>query len=84
MIAYIECRTYGHAWSEDNVLIESKGFAVVKLQCARCLTERVDIVHVKAGRVLKRKYLYATGYVVKGGVRRADARKELYGKEGQR
>ena len=83
MIAYIECRTYGHAWSEEYVLIENKGFAVVKLQCARCSTERVDIVHVKTGEVLKRKYLYATGYVVNGGVMRAEARKELYGKEDQ-
>ena len=75
---YLECRTYGHAWEEAEVLMEKKGFLVARLFCMRCHTSRVDLVRQRTGEVLKRKYKYPFGYLVKGGVQRAAARREMY------
>jgi hypothetical protein len=61
--AMLRCRTYGHAWDEfypNNLGLPIYGFRL-SLRCARCTTERHDIID-HTGHVGQRRYIYAADY----------------------
>lgn len=79
------CRDLRHAWDAigDTILIEQNGqvrhFART-LRCFRCETERVDeykISNVALQRV-RTRYIYIPGYHIKGGIKVADLRFQLF------
>jgi hypothetical protein len=64
----IRCRARGHAWEDWQAELlgrnGSKG-AVEILRCSRCGSERRQDLD-RWGTVLKGRYVYADGYLVKG------------------
>ena len=75
---YAECRVYGHAWSEVELVHDFKKSAIVRVECLRCETERRDVVKMSTGQVVHRVYKYPPGYVTPGRKFRADVRRSLY------
>jgi hypothetical protein len=64
-VAMLRCRTYGHAWDEffpDNLGVPMFGWRL-SLRCARCYSERHDIID-RNGAVGQRRYIYADDYHV--------------------
>lgn len=64
--AFVQCRTYGHAWDEFNPPGNRSprgvwGHHRIVLRCTRCTTERYDYLDW-AGDVMGRSYVYPPGY----------------------
>lgn len=79
-IAYLRCRSYGHAWDEFNPIdMEAPWYGWrLSLRCLRCTTERHDNIDFK-GKVMGRRYIYPQGYQQKG-VPKVVFREELFSK----
>jgi hypothetical protein len=60
--ASLQCRTYGHAWDEYSRpdLPDTAGWRL-SLRCARCSTERHDVIDLIGG-LSERRYVYPEGY----------------------
>lgn len=65
------CRTIGHAWDNfyPNLEPPSMGWRF-SLRCARCTSERHDIVGPRDGAVWARQYAWPDGYRLQRGVER--------------
>lgn len=78
---FLECRDLNHAWSYEGDLITDRDSGGIRefhrqVVCMRCGTTRTDIFHVTDRLVFtdKRRYKYAKGYQVKGGLNKQEAR----------
>lgn len=65
-VAFIECKTFGHAWDEYNPtdvpeLQPGMYFDRITLRCTRCHTTRHDYLD-RSGGVEYRNYTYTDGY----------------------
>jgi hypothetical protein len=65
-IAYLDCRTFGHAWDEYNPTGEQfarrDGFYDrITVRCTRCTTTRHDYID-REGQVTFRQYKHPEGY----------------------
>lgn len=76
--SFPECRVYGHAWSETELVHDFKKSVIVRVMCLRCEAERQDVVKMSTGQVVHRKYSYPPGYVSPGRKFRTDVRRSLY------
>lgn len=82
---FLECRDLGHAWEQAGDVVRHsspnniRSFTRV-LRCTRCSTERRDEYRVGNNVVQPRKkgYRYPTGYQVRGGLSRGEARMLLF------
>jgi len=78
----LRCRTLGHQWDDfypTSLAPPSFGWRL-SLRCARCSTERHDIISHAQGEVLSREYRYVDGYQQGRDERldRPELRKALY------
>lgn len=62
-LAFVECRTWGHAWEDfiPNGKRPTGWGSKFSLRCARCAAERHDTID-SLGRVGTRHYVYPDGY----------------------
>lgn len=82
---HMECRDLGHAWDRIGDLVADRNEGGVNeyhrlLSCIRCGTQRTDVFRFedRLVRPERKKYTYAKGYIVKGGLSRAEARAFLF------
>ena len=73
---YLPCRDFGHSWKPVTASKEPNGSIKRVLACARCETERHQILDRK-GFVLSNFYTYANGYLIAGVGRLTVADKAL-------
>jgi hypothetical protein len=77
--AYVECKTFGHAWDEFNPINMRRphfGWRL-SLRCVRCGAERHDIIDSN-GNVGSRSYEHPIDYkLATKGAKRPDLRMEL-------
>lgn len=65
---FAACRTLGHAWgakpdfNDDTLEYDPSWSQVMSVHCLRCATQRIDVVDMALGDVVKRRYKYAPGY----------------------
>lgn len=59
--AYVECRTFGHAWYQHEGNVQN-GVTPVLLRCERCTTVRYDEYGSNTGDLVSRSYQYPDGY----------------------
>lgn len=78
---HLTCRDIAHAWEYDGDVVVERDSGGIKVFhrnviCLRCGTTRTDVFHVTERHVVsdKRKYKYAKGYQVKGGLNKQEAR----------
>ncbi len=60
----LRCRVVGHQWDDfypTNLSPPAFGWRL-SLRCARCTTERHDLISFREGDVLAREYRYVDGY----------------------
>lgn len=63
---HLQCRDFGHSWRPFTATWESSDrYYEVQLRCARCKTVRIRLVGQR-GQLIRSRYDYADGYVVKG------------------
>lgn len=81
---FLECRDLGHAWERDGDVVrmfdgQVRSFTRV-VKCSRCETTRKDEYRVSEAVVTPRKnrYQYPSGYRVKGGMSKGEARMLLF------
>lgn len=62
-VAFIECKTFGHAWDEYNPPADGLvgAFDRITLRCTRCHCTRHDYLD-RSGGLEYRVYTYADGY----------------------
>jgi hypothetical protein len=60
----ITCRDLAHSWKPWRARMIEGGFERT-LKCRTCTTERVELLD-SYGRLVRRKYEYADGYIVPG------------------
>jgi hypothetical protein len=61
---HLECRSLMHAWNFIETHVMKGGILQIKLQCMRCTTYRYDQVERFSGEVIRRQYVYPSGYNV--------------------
>lgn len=77
----LECRDFGHAWSQESWSIPTNGRAVLVrvLRCGRCEMDRTDTLVRRTGEVFARSYTPPEGYYARGAgvhVIKQDVRRE--------
>src|SRR5262245_22599878 len=78
--ARLLCRDLRHPWDLGPTYLIQRDLVERNLRCPRCGTERVEVVVRSTGEVIRRHYVYATGYQQDPGEGRLlapDARIEL-------
>lgn len=61
---HVECRVLGHSWKFFDAWKEGRNF-MQNMFCRNCGTERSELISGTTGAVLKRKYEYTHGYLLK-------------------
>jgi hypothetical protein len=63
----LECRSWLHSWKHLQTQVlegDWEGYLSLKLTCTRCTTQREDILEWETGTLHRRRYTYATGYLI--------------------
>ena len=80
---FLACRFLQHAWR--IVAIErGRQLTAVHLECERCGTTAEDLISTRGFKETGRRYQYAEGYQIKGGVERPDIRVQAMRRFGKR
>ncbi len=68
------CRDLGHVWASLKANENSRKRVFIQtLQCPRCLTQRIRVIHVTTGEILATNYIYQPTYLVPNGIGRLSA-----------
>lgn len=71
--AFLECRSWGHAWKASTVTQDPASGAYEQgLVCSRCTATRAYVLDPEGWFVKRRPYSYPPGYVFPKGTGRLD------------
>lgn len=62
---YLFCRTFNHAWQEATGIItvdEKVTGTWLTMRCSSCGTVRADVVSIRSGQLITRRYRYPETY----------------------